>query len=119
MTKGCSSFDCVLAINYGGRDELLRAIKALISDLILKNIPLSDIDEALFSSYLDTKGLDDPDLIIRTSGEMRISNFLLWQSAYSELYIDETHWPDFTPQHLLKALLAYQNRERRKGGGTV
>jgi len=119
MTKECNGFDCILAVNYGGRNELLRAVKTLLSDAQHNNIEPSAIDETLFSSYLDTKGLDDPDLIIRTSGEMRISNFLLWQSAYSELYIDETNWPDFTPNHLLKALVAYQGRERRKGGGSL
>ena len=117
MTKECSGFECILAINYGGRDEILRAMHALLDDVMQKKIEHSALNEGLFSSYLDTKGMGDPDLIIRTSGELRISNFLLWQSAYSELYIDTTCWPDFTPKHLLAAIASYQRGERRIVGG--
>ena len=112
-TKACSEFDLVLAINYGGRDELCRAMQKLFASQ-----PQS-ITEASFSQFLDTNGLPDPDLIIRTSGEQRISNFLLWQSSYSELYIDQIAWPDFTPKHLLRAICDYQTRKRRIGGGIV
>jgi undecaprenyl diphosphate synthase len=112
-TAHCRGFDLVLAINYGGRDELVRAMHKL-----LQTNP-QNITENLISQYLDTKELPDPDLIIRTSGEKRISNFLLWQSSYSELYIDQTAWPAFTPKHLLAAIMDYQTRKRRIGGDTA
>ena len=102
-----------VALNYGGRDELVRAIKKMIED----GIKPSEVDEELVSRYLDTNGQPDPDLIIRTGGEVRLSNFLLWQLSYSELYFTDTLWPDFGPQELERAIYNYQQRERRFGGG--
>jgi undecaprenyl diphosphate synthase len=98
-----------LAINYGGRAELVDAVKALVADGV-------EIDEAAISARLYTAGMPDPDLLIRTSGEMRVSNFLLWQIAYAELYVTETLWPDFSRTELLRAILDYQKRDRRFGG---
>jgi undecaprenyl diphosphate synthase len=98
-----------LAINYGGRAELVDAVKALVRDQ-------EEVTEQAISDRLYTAGLPDPDLLIRTSGEMRISNFLLWQIAYAELYVTETLWPDFTRTELLRAILDYQKRDRRYGG---
>ena len=100
------------AVNYGSRDEIKRAISNIISD----NIKAEDISEELISSYLDTAGAPDPDLLIRTSGEFRISNYLLWQIAYSEIYITDTLWPDFNKNELIKAIENYNQRERRFGG---
>lgn len=111
-TKDGANFELVVAINYGGRDEIVRALQQICKT----NIDPTDISEHLISQFLDTKGLCDPDLIIRTSGEMRLSNFLLWQSSYSELYCSPISWPDFTPQHLLDAVKSYQMRVRRIGG---
>ena len=112
-TRGGQTMTLTLALNYGGRDEITRAAKALANDYKSGNI--DTISEKMFSRYLDTGHLPDPDLLIRTSGEMRISNFLLWQIAYAEVYITETLWPDFTPVELFKAVLEYQNRDRRGG----
>jgi undecaprenyl diphosphate synthase len=121
LTKECSNFELVLAINYGGRDEITRAIQKMLlsgrAEALLKEGATQKHVEQLFLECLDTTNLIDPDLIIRTSGEMRLSNFLLWQSSYSELYSSPTCWPDFTPHDLLKAIQAYQNRVRRIGGG--
>jgi undecaprenyl diphosphate synthase len=100
-----------LALSYGGRGEILEAVKRMRS----ANADMKEISEETFSSFLDTAGLPDPDLIIRTSGEKRISNFLLWQAAYAELYFAETLWPDFKEEDLLAALLDYQGRQRRFG----
>ena len=100
-----------LALSYGGRGEILEAVRRLRSSA---GIP-EELDEAQFSSYLDTAGLPDPDLIVRTSGEKRISNFLLWQAAYAELYFTDVLWPDFNEKELLAALLDYQGRQRRFG----
>jgi undecaprenyl diphosphate synthase len=106
-----------LAINYGGRTELVDAINAMIDDARLKgNLDALEVTEEAVAAHLYTAGLRDPDLLIRTSGEMRVSNFLLWQIAYSELYVTETLWPDFTRVELLEAIFEYQNRERRFGG---
>ncbi|MEQ1945729.1 MAG: isoprenyl transferase [Bryobacteraceae bacterium] len=102
-----------LAINYGGRAEIVDAVKALVADAKRGNVL---IDEAAISARLYTAGIADPDLLIRTSGEMRVSNFLLWQIAYSELYVTETLWPDFKRADLLRAVLDYQKRDRRFGG---
>lgn len=104
-----------LAINYGGRQEILRAVRLLLRDLT-DGSQLREIDEPLFRRYLYTAELPDPDLLIRTSGEERISNFLLWQSAYAEFWVTETLWPDFTPAELLDAVEAFQARERKFGG---
>jgi undecaprenyl diphosphate synthase len=100
-----------LAFNYGGRDEILRAVRRIVTD----GIPADQIDEVLFNYYLDTAGLPDPDLIVRTGGEMRISNFLVWQSVYAEYYATPTFWPDFDREELYKALVHYDGRERRFG----
>jgi undecaprenyl diphosphate synthase len=106
-----------LAINYGGRTEILDAVNAIIENARAEgNLDVLEINEEAISSHLYTAGLKDPDLLIRTSGEMRVSNFLLWQIAYAELYVTDTLWPDFTRTQLLEALLDYQNRERRFGG---
>jgi len=104
-----------LALSYGGRSEIVHAVKTLARELLAGKIRPEDLDAALFSRYLYTVGMPDPDLIIRTSGEYRLSNFLLWQSAYSELYVTDTLWPDFREEAFLKALEAYQQRERRYG----
>jgi len=100
-----------VAFDYGGRDELVRAIQHMITD----GVPAEQVDESLVSSYLYTAGLPDPDLIIRTSGEMRVSNFLIWQGAYAEFYVTPTLWPDFDKDELYKALKYYNQRERRFG----
>jgi undecaprenyl diphosphate synthase len=106
-----------LAINYGGRTELVDAVNALIDDARLEGtLDSLEVTESAIASHLYTSGLQDPDLLIRTSGEMRVSNFLLWQIAYSELYVTDTLWPDFKRGNLLEAILDYQNRERRFGG---
>lgn len=106
-----------LAINYGGRTELVDAVNAMLDNARLEgNLDALEITEEGICEHLYTAGLKDPDLLIRTSGEMRISNFLLWQIAYAELYVTETLWPDFTRTELLEAIFDYQNRERRFGG---
>jgi len=101
-----------IALNYGGRAEIVEAAKKLVA----AGVRADDIDEAAFSSQLYTAGQPDPDLLIRTSGEMRVSNFLLWQIAYAEIWVTDTLWPDFRRPHLLEAVLAYQKRDRRYGG---
>ncbi|GAC1449724.1 MAG: isoprenyl transferase [Desulfuromonadaceae bacterium] len=104
-----------LALSYGGRQELCRAAARIAQDVAAGKLSAGDINTELFDSYLDTGGLPDPDFLIRTSGEMRISNFLLWQLAYTELYFTDTNWPDFTINELHKALADFQSRERRFG----
>ncbi|MHB8112350.1 MAG: isoprenyl transferase [Bellilinea sp.] len=111
LTKSNDKLVLCIAWNYGGRDEIICAIQNLIAD----GIKPEQISEELVSSYMFTVGIPDPDLIIRTSGEMRISNFLIWQSAYSEWYITPTLWPDFNREELYKALQAYSQRDRRFG----
>jgi undecaprenyl diphosphate synthase len=101
-----------IALNYGGRAEIVDAARRAIAS----GVPVDALDEQRFSSFLYTAGQPDPDLLIRTSGEMRISNFLLWQIAYSEIWVTETLWPDFRRRDLLEAVVAYQKRERRYGG---
>ncbi len=105
----------VLALNYSGRWELLDATRKIAEDVKNGTIMSSDINNELFSRYLNTANIPDPELLIRTSGEMRISNFLLWQLAYTELYMTSVLWPDFRKEHLYQALLSYQQRERRFG----
>jgi undecaprenyl diphosphate synthase len=106
-----------LAINYGGRTELVDAVNAIVDNARLEGtLDSLEVTEQAISSHLYTAGLHDPDLLIRTSGEMRVSNFLLWQIAYAELYVTETLWPDFNRINLLEAVLDFQNRERRFGG---
>lgn len=111
LTKNNQKLTLCIAWNYGGRDEIIAAIQKIIAD---KPDP-NEIDENLVSQHLFTAGLPDPDLVIRTSGEMRFSNFLIWQSAYSEFYITPTLWPDFDKGELYKALLEYSQRDRRFG----
>jgi undecaprenyl diphosphate synthase len=101
-----------IALNYGGRAEIVDAARRAIA----AGVRPEDLDEQRFASFLYTAGQPDPDLLIRTSGEMRVSNYLLWQIAYSEIYVTDTLWPDFRRRHLIEAVLAYQKRERRYGG---
>lgn len=105
-----------VAINYGGRDEIIRGIKALHQDMIMGKCSIEDLNEDKFTEYLFTRDLEDPDLIIRTSGELRMSNFLIWQSAYSELYFTDILWPDFTKADYYDAICDYQKRKRKFGG---
>jgi undecaprenyl diphosphate synthase len=100
-----------VALNYGGRDEIVQAVRRIVA----AGIPAEQIDEVLLSYYLYTAGLPDPDLVVRTSGEMRLSNFLIWQAAYAEYYTTPVYWPDFDKEELRKALLHYSQRERRFG----
>lgn len=104
-----------IALNYGSRDEIIRGIKRLITDYDNKQVKLEDISSELFSEYLDTKGIPDPDLLIRTSGEQRLSNYLLWQLAYTEFYFTDVLWPDFNKKELMKAIDYYNSRDRRYG----
>jgi len=115
-TASCKGIEMVLAVNYGSRDELCRAIKAMINDCSEEKIKEENITAELVSSYLDTHQWPDPELLIRTSGEMRISNFLLWQLSYSEIYVSNVLWPDYRPYHLFEDIYNYQKRERRLGG---
>lgn len=104
-----------LALSYGGRDEIVRAARNLVSDALAGIIKPEEVTKELYSHYLYTTGLPDPDLLIRTGGECRVSNFLLWQMAYTEFYFTDILWPDFREQHLLEAIADYQQRERRFG----
>lgn len=110
-----TDIDVVLALNYGARDEIRRAVGSLMADFSTNKIKKEDITESLISKYLDTTSWPDPEMLIRTSGEYRISNFLLWQMSYTELYITPVLWPDFTPHHFLQAVQHFQRRERRVG----
>jgi undecaprenyl diphosphate synthase len=110
-----SGLTLVLALSYAGRVEILDAVKRIAAEVRRGNLTGGEITPEVFSSYLYTDGMPDPDLLIRTSGEMRVSNFLLWQIAYSELWITETLWPDFRREHLYRAIMDYQERERRFG----
>ncbi len=105
-----------IALNYGSRDEMMRAMKRMYADVEAGKLSKEQMTEELFSGYLDTAGIPDPDLLIRTSGELRLSNYLLWQLAYSEFYFTDVPWPDFDEEELKRAVLAYNNRERRYGG---
>ena len=104
-----------LALSYSGRAELVDAARRLLTDAREMRIDPAKVDEELLGSYLYTTGLPDPDLLIRTSGEMRLSNFMLWQLAYTELWITDTLWPDFRQKHLFEAVAEFQGRERRFG----
>lgn len=115
-TEHCNSMDMVWALNYGARDELKRAVQSICKEYENKNITLQEVTESLISRYLDTNQWRDPELLIRTSGEQRLSNFLLWQTSYAEIYTPQVMWPDFSAQHLLDAVLEFQRRERRLGG---
>lgn len=115
-TKHNTGLTFIIAINYGGRDEIVRGVRKLVTDFRNSDLDVQQIDEAVFASYLDTVGIPDPDLLIRTSGELRLSNYLLWQLAYTELYVTDCLWPDFDKEELEKAVIAYNSRERRFGG---
>jgi undecaprenyl diphosphate synthase len=112
LTKDFNRLTIILALNYGGRDEIVDAVKRVARD---KDCDVETLNEEKFSHYLYTNHIPDPDLLIRTSGELRISNFLLWQIAYSEIWITQVFWPDFRKKQLLQALVDYQKRERRFG----
>ena len=109
-------FQANVCLNYGGRDEILRAVRRFAADCAAGERRVEELDEAVFSGYLDSAGIPDPELIIRPSGELRLSNFLLWQCAYSEFYYTDTLWPDFDEAELDRAIAAYQARDRRFGG---
>jgi undecaprenyl diphosphate synthase len=115
QTKNNSGLTLILALSYSGRWEIVKAAKALATEIEQGKIKASEINERLFENYLQTSGIPDPELLIRTSGELRVSNFLLWQIAYTELYITPTLWPDFRKDHLYEAIWSYQQRERRFG----
>ena len=106
----------VIAVNYGGRDEITRAVRKMMDDCREGRLEPSEVTEDTVASYLDTADIPDPDLLIRTSGEIRLSNYLLWQLAYSEICITDCLWPDFNKEELLKAIAQYNKRERRFGG---
>lgn len=114
-TKNNTTINLVIALNYSSRWEITRAVKELAEDYKTGKIEAEEIDSELISSYLHTSGIPDPELVIRTSGEQRLSNFLLWQAAYSEFYFTPVLWPDFREDDLYKAVIDYQNRERRFG----
>ncbi len=116
ITKNKTGLNLHIALNYGGRDEIIRAVKKILHDSKNGNVQEETITEDNFSQYLDTGDIPDPELMIRTSGEERISNFLLWQLAYSEFVFSDKLWPDFTPEDLKQAIFDYQNRNRRFGG---
>lgn len=111
----CTGLTFTVALNYGGRDELIRAMKKMTNDVKSGKLDSDDISEEIFSNYLDTKDIPDPDLMIRTSGEQRISNYLLWQLAYTEFYFTDVLWPDFNKKELEKAIAYYGERDRRYG----
>ena len=114
-TKENDGIHLIIALNYGSRSEIVRAVKTLAEDVKINRIDLEAVDEALISDYLDTKSIPDPDLLIRTSGEIRLSNFLLWQLAYTEFYFTDVYWPDFDEEALNHAIETYEKRHRRFG----
>lgn len=114
-TSDGTGLTLVLALNYGGRGELVDAVRQIVSDVEKRRYGVEAVDEGLISRCLYTSGLPDPDLLIRTSGEMRLSNFLLWQMAYTEIWVTDVLWPDFRREHLYQAIESYQSRERRFG----
>lgn len=116
QTAHCRGIDCILALNYGSREEICRNMQQILDDYAQNKIKKEDLTEEKIGHYLDTKNWPDPDLLIRTSGEKRVSNFLLWQIAYTELYFTDVLWPNFTPQHFLQAVTTYQSRQKRYGG---
>ena len=115
-TKNNDGLCFQIALNYGSRDEMIRAMQKMCRDCKEGKVEPEQIDESLFETYLDTYNIPDPDLMIRTSGEQRLSNYLLWQLAYSEFYFTDVLWPDFTKEELIKAIEYYNSRDRRFGG---
>ncbi len=114
-SKNNTGLNFTIALNYGSRDEIIRAVREISKDVKDGKISESDIDDKMISDYLDTRGIPDPDLLIRTSGEERLSNFLLWQLAYTEFYFTDVLWPDFNKKELIKAVEKYNERDRRFG----
>ena len=115
ITENKTGLGLQIALNYGGRDEIIRSMQKIGKDLLHKKVMVEEINESLFEKYLDTALIPDPDLLIRTSGEIRLSNFLLWQLAYTELYFCEKYWPDFSMNDLYQAIYHFQQRKRRFG----
>ncbi|MBU5308198.1 isoprenyl transferase [Clostridioides mangenotii] len=116
LTANNTGVNLNIALNYGSRSDIKNAIKDIVNDSKSGKLDISDIDDNTLKNYLSTKSIPDPDLLIRTSGEQRLSNFLLWEVAYSEFYFTDIHWPDFNKFQLQKAIYVYQNRDRRFGG---
>ena len=116
FSKDYTELHFQIALNYGSRDEIVRGVRRLAQDAVVGKLDPQKIDEKVFESYLDTAGIPDPDLMIRTSGELRLSNYLLWQMAYTEFYFTEVPWPDFNKEELIKAIEKYNERDRRFGG---
>jgi undecaprenyl diphosphate synthase len=115
-TSHCDAISLVFALNYGGRDDITRAFHRILDDCAQGKLHKEEVTEKVIASYLDTNPWGDPDLLIRTSGEMRVSNFLLWQLSYAEIYIKDMFWPEFRPNDLLDVIIEFQKRERRLGG---
>lgn len=115
-TAGGSRMNLILALSYGSRDEIVRGLKTIVTDVLAKKLTIDEVSEDLFGNYLDTKGIPEPDLVIRTSGEVRVSNFLLWQAAYAEFMFLKKNWPDFTREDFRKCVQDFGKRERRFGG---
>ena len=115
-TMHCDNITVVFAMNYGGRDDIKRAVVRMMEDNEKGKLSKENVTEETVKNYLDTSFLSDPELLIRTSGESRLSNFLLWQLSYSEIYLTEKYWPEFSPKDFLEAVYCFQNRERRLGG---
>ena len=116
MTKNSTKINLNLALNYGGRDEIIKAVNEIAADVKTGKLAPGEIDSDIFSRYLYTAAMPDPELLIRTSGEIRLSNFLPWQTAYTEFYFTEVQWPDFDDAEFYKAIITYQHRHRRFGG---